>query len=83
MNQSTITNHQEYVASMVATAFNDQEQLYKYRIYCKKYPLAIIHRAYAEAKSVSDTQVRKSRAALFFYLAKLYAKQRTTTPHSP
>lgn len=61
-----------HLARMMAQAFNDSERVNLYLSYCKKYPLSLVFRAFAEAKAVPGNQVRKSRAAIFFYLIKKY-----------
>jgi hypothetical protein len=58
----------DYFARMIAQAFNDEAQLRLYEIYCKKYPMRLIQRAFAEAKSFPQERIKKSRAAIFFYL---------------
>ena len=60
---------------MIADAFNDLAQIKLYVIYCKKYPLETIQRAFAEAKGYPEARIKKSRAAIFFYLLKTYAHQ--------
>jgi hypothetical protein len=63
----------EYLAVMIAESFNDLSQVKLYITYCKKYPLNIIHRAFSEAKNFPVEKIKKSRAAIFFYLIKTYA----------
>jgi len=65
----------ELLAYSIAETFNDKDQLKLYLTYCKKYPCHIIQRAFGEARNVPDARIRKSRAALFFYLVKQYAHQ--------
>lgn len=65
----------EHLAFMIADAFNDLGQIKLYITYCKKHPLPIIHRAFSEAKSYPEERIKKSRAAIFFYLLKTYAHQ--------
>ena len=69
-------NKREQFAQAIAESFTDQQHLSRYQQACKKYPLAILYRAYAEARSIPKEQVRKSRAAIFFYLIKRYAHER-------
>jgi hypothetical protein len=64
---------QEYMAQLIAQTFNDEEKLKMYRTYCKKYSLSLIERAFAEARSYPADHIKKSRAAIFFYLIKQYA----------
>ena len=58
----------EHLAFMIADAFNDLAQIKLYVTYCKKHPLNVIYRAYSEAKNFPEAQIKKSRAAIFFYL---------------
>jgi len=67
------TNKREWLAYTVAETFNDTDHLKLYLTYCQKYASHIIQRAFAEARSVPDEQIKKSRTALFFYLIKKYA----------
>jgi hypothetical protein len=69
------SNERELLAVTIAQAFNEPERVKLYHIYCRKYPLAVIHRAFAEARSLPQTSIKKSRAAVFFYLAKRYAHE--------
>ena len=66
----------EHFAHTIAQEFNDSGQVRLYLQYCRKYPLSLVYRAYAEARSVPPERVRKSRAAIFFYLVKRYAHER-------
>lgn len=65
----------DHLAFMIAKAFNDPDQVNLYRNYCKKYPLTVIFKAFSEAKSFPEERIKKSRAAIFFYLLKTYAHQ--------
>jgi hypothetical protein len=66
----------ELLAQTIAHGFNDLDHITLYRRCLKKYPFHIVYRAYAEAKAIPAEQIRKSRQALFFYLAKKYAHER-------
>lgn len=68
-------NRQETLARAIAEAFDDEGKLSLYATYCRKYPLPLIYRAFSEARSVPREKIRKSRAAIFFYLVKLYDNQ--------
>lgn len=72
---STVKTKREYLAYMIAETFNDVDQIKLYTNYCKKYPLMLIQRAFAEAKSFPEERIKKSRAAIFFYLIKTYVHQ--------
>jgi hypothetical protein len=69
----TPNTKREHLAFMIAEAFSDLGQVKLYITYCKKYPLHIIYRAFSEAKHFPEERIRKSRAAIFFYLLKTYA----------
>lgn len=71
-----LPNKREYVARTIAQSLNDPDRLHLYLQYCKKYPLTLIFRALSEAKSFPQENIKKSRAALFFYLIKKYAHER-------
>ena len=70
----------EHLALMIADAFDDLAQIKLYVTYCKKHPLTIIERAFAEAKAYPEARIKKSRAAIFFYLLKTYAHQSYENP---
>lgn len=61
------------VALAVATALDDAAAVGKYLVCFQKYPEQAIERALREAKSIPAERIKKSRAALFFYLVKKYA----------
>lgn len=67
------TTKQEYMAQLIARTFNDEGMLQLYRTYCRKYSLNIVERAFAEARTYPEERIKKSRAAIFFYLIKQYA----------
>lgn len=73
-NSSKMTKR-EHLAFMIADAFNDLAKIKLYVIYCKKHPLTVIHRAFTDAKAYPEARIKKSRAAIFFYLLKIYAHQ--------
>ena len=62
---------------MIAESFNDLGQVKLYITYCKKYPLNVIYRAFSEAKNFPEAKIKKSRAAIFFYLIKTYSTDQT------
>ena len=66
----------ELFAQTIAQAFNDEQHLRLYLQCCKKYPLTLVYRAYAEARSLPPEQIKKSRAALFFYLINRFSHER-------
>ena len=76
VDNSSKPKKREHLAFMIADAFNDLGQIKLYVTYCKKHPLTVIHRAFAEAKSYPEARIKKSRAAIFFYLLKTYAHQK-------
>jgi len=62
----------EYLARSISDALGDHARESLYLQYLKKYPLATVFRAFAEAKSYPAEKIKKSRAAVFFYLIKRY-----------
>jgi hypothetical protein len=75
------TSECEYLAYTIASEFGDVANLQSYLSSCKKYPLHIIHRAYGEAREFPADRIRKSRAALFFYLIKHYSYENKPKTH--
>jgi hypothetical protein len=65
----------EHLAVMIAAAFNDEEKIGLYVVYCKKHSHEVIQRAFAEAQNFPEEKIKKSRVALFFYLLKRYAHE--------
>jgi hypothetical protein len=65
----------EHLAFMIADAFNDLGQIKLYVTHCKKHQLNVIYRSFSEAKNFPQERIKKSRAAIFFYLLKTYAHQ--------
>jgi hypothetical protein len=65
----------EHLAAMLAAAFNDEEKIGLYVVYCKKHPHEVIQRAFADAQNFPEERIKKSRVALFFYLLKRYAHE--------
>jgi hypothetical protein len=68
---------QEYLAELIAEAFGESGKRELYLHHCRKYPLETIQKAFAEARSIPDDQIKKSRAAVFFYLVNYYAHHRS------
>ena len=60
-------------AHALAATFNDSAALVKYLACCQKYPAPVIYKAYGVAQATPAEKIKKSRAALFFYLIKKYA----------
>jgi hypothetical protein len=69
------TTNRALLAHTIAEAFQDKAQLSRYLICVKKYPLALVYRAFAEAKAVPEYQIKKSRSAIFFYLVRKHAHE--------
>ena len=76
MRDTEQTTKRDYVARMIAETFKAEAEVKRYRNVCKKYALAVVLRAFAEAKSVPEARVKKSRPAIFFHLIKKYANER-------
>jgi hypothetical protein len=71
----TNPNRREYLAAHIAETFNDREHLTLYLNVCQRYSLVVVLKAFAEAKSIPQASIKKSRIALFFYLTNVYANQ--------
>ena len=65
----------EPLALEVAEVFNDRKNLRQYMFYCRKYPESLIRRALVEVNETPCSRIKKSRAALFKYLIRVYAEQ--------
>lgn len=72
------SKRRDALAQEIARAFGEEAQLQLYQTCCRKYPLRLIFRAYAEARSVPKEKVKRSRAAIFFYLIKHYSHEQET-----
>lgn len=66
-------SEQDSLAYDIARAFSETDHLYKYQVCCSKYPRWVIEKAFNVAKTFPPERIKKSRAAIFFYLAKQYA----------
>jgi len=62
------------LGKLIATQFDDQDNLNLYLNYCKKYPRNIIIEAYNRTREIPDENIRKSRGALFNYLVQKFMK---------
>ena len=71
----SIERNQAPVAHHIARAFDDLDRLHNYVVCCQKYPLAVVWKAFKDAQNVPEAKIKKSRAAIFFYLVKQYAHQ--------
>ena len=75
MDELPHKSKRSYIAFTIAQEFKDRARLPMYESMCKKYGLTVVLRAFAEAKAMPQSRVRKSRVALFRYLIKKYADQ--------
>jgi hypothetical protein len=71
---------QDSLADDIARAFSEAEHLHRYKICCSKYPRWVIERAFKAAQTFPSERIKKSRAAIFFYLVKQYAHK---SPYNP
>ena len=71
--QHSNQSEQELLVHSIAQALGDTDNLQKYFAYCRKYPRAVIMRAFQTSQTIPQAQLKKSRAATFFYFAKHYA----------
>lgn len=70
------------LAQTLAVSLNDISALDKYLACCRKYPERLIYKAIGTAKATPAEKIKKSRAALFFYLVKKYAHHTHYNPRS-
>lgn len=75
MERTKLTTKRDYLAQLIAQTFNVEADIKRYQNVCRKYALRVVWRAFAEAKSVPASQIKKSRPALFFYLLKKYSHE--------
>ncbi|MFQ6031846.1 MAG: helix-turn-helix domain-containing protein [Candidatus Zixiibacteriota bacterium] len=66
---------QELLALDLADALNDHKGLALYLSYARKYPESLLRKVLGEVKEIPVEKIKKSRAALFNYLIKQYAKK--------
>jgi hypothetical protein len=66
----------DYLAMKIAKAFNEESKLPLYRVLCENFNDQIVKKAFDEVMNVPDEKIKKSRAALFAYLLKKYAKRK-------
>jgi hypothetical protein len=71
----SLQRKEDPLARHIAQTFHDLDCLRSYIVCCGKYSPAIVQRAFKDAQSVPQARIKKSRAALFFYLVKHYAHQ--------
>lgn len=74
-NETNVTNKTlcETLAGELASRLDEPDRLDYYRRLVARYPESQIRRALTECMATPASQIRKSRAALFHYLLKLYA----------
>jgi len=75
-----IPNHvgqQNTLAREIAETFGDEKNLSYYKVICENYSLDIIHRAFGVVKNVPQKKIKRSKGALFTYLVKQYAQEKT------
>lgn len=72
---------EESLARELAEALGDQASLDLYRAYVLAYPDVLLRRALAEARSVPQERIKKSRGALFTYLVRKYARRSDDRRH--
>jgi hypothetical protein len=63
----------EELAGAIAKAFSDEENLQMYLSLCTRYGTEACRRAFIRATETPDDKIKKSRIALFVYLARKYA----------
>lgn len=71
----------ELMALDLAKELDDLESLELYRRYATRFPHPMLREALNDVMAVPAPHIRKSRAALFTYLIKKYARQRSDYRH--
>lgn len=77
---SSLQQKEASLARQIAETFQDLHCLRSYIVCCQKYPQSAVRKAYQDARSFPEARIKKSRAALFFYLVKHYAHQAPDNP---
>ncbi len=62
------------LALEIARTFQEETHLPKYLHLCATYDLDIVKRVFFEVQRIPKEKIKKSKAALFTYLVKKYAK---------
>ena len=70
---------EELLALDLAQGLHDQKSLNLYLHYAKTIPESLLRKTLSEVKNLPDSQIKKSRAALFNHIIKNYVKG--TSPH--
>ncbi|MEM2991373.1 MAG: helix-turn-helix domain-containing protein [Halobacteria archaeon] len=68
-------SREELLALDLADALSDRKNLPLYLSYARRYPEPLLRRILSEVKEVPFEKIKRSRAALFSYLLKKYAKE--------
>lgn len=68
----TIYSHEQALAELLVVAFNAPECEPRFLQLCRKYPQSVIHRALRRAQQTPAEHIKKTRVALFIFLAKFY-----------
>jgi hypothetical protein len=66
---------EDKLAVEIATEFADLTHLPVYVAFCRRYPQAVIRKAFEATQKFPPEKIRKSKGALFTYLVKHYANQ--------
>lgn len=66
---------EDKLAVEIASEFADMTHLPVYVAFCRRYPQAIIQKAFEVTKKFPPDKIKKSKGALFIYLVKFYANQ--------
>jgi hypothetical protein len=75
MSQQPTKNENQELARQIAEDFGEPEEFGLFVNLLKRYPESLIRRAYEETQSIPLHKIRKSKAAVFLYLVKKYARQ--------
>lgn len=76
----SLERREDPLARQIAESFQDLSCLRSYIVCCRKYSPSVVSRAFQAARSFPQARIKKSRAAIFFYLVKHYAHQAPDNP---
>jgi biotin operon repressor len=73
-NRQSLTR-EDLLASDIAEALNDGENISRYMYLAKRYTEASLREVLSRVKQTPSEKIRKSRSALFMYLIRTYARR--------
>lgn len=77
----TMYSPEQALAELLVAAFQSPECEPRFLQLCHKYPQSVIYRALGRAQQTPAEHIKKTRVALFIFLAKLYGHRPSHHPH--